>query len=502
MKHSLRCLIISAALLASSAGADVLQHHRNDSRDGLYVDPLINRTTAANTQRDTTFNAPLPGPTYGQPLYLDVGPGGSPALISATQQNQVLAIDASSGNILWQADLGTPVRRSQLPCGNMDPVGVTSTPVIDPVAWRVYVAAMTTPDKGVTKEHKIFALSLDDGSVVDGWPVNVNGLSFAGHTFNSTTQNQRSALLLSSGTLYVAYGGHWGDCGTYWGWVIGVPVDNPGNPVAWASRGRGGGTWAPSGPSTDGLAIFMSTGNTFGASSWMDGEAVIRFTDGPVFSYDEADYFAPSNWRSLDSSDLDIGGVGPVLIDIAGSYPSALAVALGKNGVGYLLDRNYLGGIGTGDGIHGEGLYSDRVSTSQIITAAAAYTAPSGTYVVFTTYAGQGVGCPGTPGNLVALQIDPGFPPTFHVAWCASNPGRGAPIVTTTDGTSEPVVWTVGAESGNRLLAFDGETGDVLFGGGGSSEQMSLVRRFQTPIAVNGRIFVAGDNELFAFTTQ
>src|SRR5260370_30845978 len=150
MKHSLRCVGFSAALFASSAGADVLQHHRNNSRDGLYVDPLIDRSTAANTQRDTTFSAPLPGPTYGQPLYVDNGPGASPALISATQQNQVLAIDASSGSIVWQANLGSPVARSQLPCGNMDPVGITSTPVVDPQARRAFVAAQTTTDGGTT----------------------------------------------------------------------------------------------------------------------------------------------------------------------------------------------------------------------------------------------------------------------------------------------------------------------------------------------------------------
>jgi hypothetical protein len=71
--------------------------------------------------------------------------------------------------------------------------------------------------------------------------------------------------------------------------------------------------------------------------------------------------------------------------------------------------------------------------------------------------------------------------------------------VTTIDGTSEPVVWTAGSESSNRLHAFDGETGKVLFAGGGPQEQMSLIRRFQTPIAVDGRIIVAADNELFAF---
>jgi hypothetical protein len=63
-------------------------------------------------------------------------------------------------------------------------------------------------------------------------------------------------------------------------------------------------------------------------------------------------------------------------------------------------------------------------------------------------------------------------------------------------------VWTIGAEMTNRLYAYNGETGDPLFDGGGSDEQMTLVRRFSTPIAVNGRIIVAADNQLFVFTTQ
>ena len=75
-------------------------------------------------------------------------------------------------------------------------------------------------------------------------------------------------------------------------------------------------------------------------------------------------------------------------------------------------------------------------------------------------------------------------------------------MVTTTDGISEPVVWSVGAESSNRLHAFHGETGAVLFAGGGPEEQMRFVRRFQTPIAVDGRIIVAADQELYVFTTQ
>jgi hypothetical protein len=331
--------------------------------------------------------------------------------------------------------------------------------------------------------------------------VDAGTLSFDGADFAPAVQNQRGALLLNGGFLYVPYGGHFGDCGQYHGWVVAVPVSDPAGATAWSTDAVGGGIWAPSGLASDGTSIFAATGNTSGATDWMGGEAIIRLGAGATFSYDPADYFAPSNWRSLDAGDLDLGGVGPLVVDVPGATPSQLIVALGKNGVGYLLDRSYLGGIGTGDGTNGEGLFSAQVATGQIRIAPATYTTTSGTYVVFSG-GGAGVGCPGTAGDLVALLINPAAPPTFEVAWCSSNNGRGSPIVTTTDGWSSPIVWTIGAEGTNRLYAFDGETGDILFNGGGADEQMSLVRRFSTPIVANGRIFVAADEQLYAFTTQ
>src|SRR5262249_34395263 len=160
-------------------------------------------------------------------------------------------------------------------------------------------------------------------------------------------------------------------------------------------------------------------------------------------------------------------------------------------------------GIGTGDGDNGEGLFSIRVATEpgspprgRIRSAAAAYTTASGTYVVFSvsTPGATGFGCPGTPGDLVALRISASSPPTMSVAWSPENNGRGGPIVTTTDGSSGPVVWTIGAEGTNRLYAYNGETGEPLFTGGGPDEQMTLVRRFLTPIAVNGRIIMVADD--------
>jgi len=483
------------------AARDVLQHHLNGTRDGAYVDPLLNQKAAAATHRDKAFNAPLPGPVYGQPLYVSNGPGGKAALIVATEQNDVLALDATSGAQIWMKNVGAPVSISQLPCGNIDTLGITGTPVIDTGARIIYVAAMTTPDGGRTKQHMIFALSLDDGSMRPGWPVSVSGMRYGGLSFNSAVQNQRGALLLQGGFLYVPYGGHFGDCGNYYGWVVAVPVNDPKSATAWATSARGGGIWGPGGLSTDGHSIFATTGNTFGAYSWMGGDAVIRLGAGAKFSGDAADYFAPSNWRQLDAGDVDLGGSGPVLLDVPGATPSQLVLALGKNGVAYLLDRNRLGGVGKGNGTEGEGIASKQVANSTIINAAAAYTTASGSYVVFETN-GNGVGCPGRAGNLVALKIGASAPPTIHVAWCANNMGGGSPMVTTTDGKSEPIVWTAGAESSNRLHAFNGETGAVLFAGGEKDEQMRSIQHMQTPIVVNGRIFVAADDRLYAFATR
>ena len=491
--------MLAAPLVAVSG--DVLQHHLNGSRDGAYVDPLITRKGAAGIHRDKTFNAPIKGPVYAQPLYINNGPGSRSTLIVATERNSVVALDAATGAPLWTKTLGNPVPRSQLPCGNIDPLGITGTPVIDPSSRTIYVAAMTTPDDGRTKRHLVFALSLDDGSTRAGWPVNVSGLKYGGFSFNPAVQNQRGALLLNSGLLYVPYGGHWGDCGDYHGWVIAIPVADPKNATAWATEGRGGGAWAPGGIATDGRSIFVATGNTFGARTWMGGEAIIRLGLGAKFSGNSADYFTPSNWRQLDDDDADLGGSGPVLFDVPGATPSKLIAALGKNGMAYLLNRDDLGGIAKSNGFRGEGVQSNKVSSGEIINAAAAYKTASSAYVAFQTR-GTGVGCPSRRGNLVALRVGASAPPSITVAWCTNNMGGGSPIATTTDGRSESIVWTVGTGASNRLHAFDGESGELLFAGGAQEEQMSRVQNFQTPIVVNGRIFVAANDQVYAFTIR
>ncbi len=85
------------------------------------------------------------------------------------------------------------------------------------------------------------------------------------------------------------------------------------------------------------------------------------------------------------------------------------------------------------------------------------------------------------------------------MAWCASENGRGSPIVTTTDGKANPIVWAVGAEGDNRLHGFRGDTGAVVFSGDGPGDAMSEVRRFQTLIAADGHLYVVADGQVYAF---
>jgi outer membrane protein assembly factor BamB len=479
---------------AVDLGDSVLQHHKSPSRDGVYTQPLITPANAGAMHVDPTFTAVTQGATYAQPLFLDGGPGGKDLVFAATEENWIYALDAATGATVWSKKVGEPVKLSDLPCGNITTLGITGTPVIDGASRTIFADAMTSPDGGGTKKHLIVGLSVDTGESRPGFPIDVSAMAKTPSlAFDSAIENQRGALMIVGGTLYVPYGGHYGDCGAFHGWVVGVPLANPAAVQAWATLGKGGGTWAPGGLSSDGDGVYLATGNTFGAPTWLGGEAIIRLGAGPVFSNTPADYFAPTDWMALDAGDVDIGGSGPVLFDLPGAVPSKLTIALGKNGKAYLLDRTNLGGVS-------EAVSTATVATNEIINAAAAVRTSTATYVIFN---GAGKSCPnGTKGNLVALLIGVGLPPTISTAWCADEHGSGSPMVTTTDGHAGAVVWTMGVQGDGKLHGFDAETGKEIFTGGGSGDAMSGLKRFSTPIAAKGRIFAAGTDAVYAFTVK
>lgn len=476
-------LLLGAALPASAQ--TVATYHGHADRSGNFVMPQFTWARARTLHLDTGFAPRFTGHLYAQPLYWRPAGSTSGILIVASESNVVAAIDSRSGATLWSRSLGPPAPLSTFPCGNIDPLGVTGTPVIDPASGTLYLDAMVLD--GGRPHQRVYALSLGDGAVKPGWPIDVaDALRAAGHRFDPRVQNQRAALLLLNGTVYIGFGGFYGDCGDYHGWVVGVPTGRPDHVLVWRSQARGGAVWAPGGIASDGRFLYFSTGNTFGARKWAGGEAVFRMPPSLQSSGGPSSFFAPADWRQLDASDLDLGATNPLPLALQGGA-QPLLLALGKDRRAYLLDRQNLGGIGGS-------LVSRRVAARPILTAPALYAQDGSAEVVFQ---GRGADCPSVrDGDLTVLRIIPGNPPGLATAWCGAMSGRGAPIVTTTDGASEPIVWILGAEGDNRLHGFRGDNGTALYTG----PPLQGLRHFQTLIAADNRLFVGADGRLYAFS--
>jgi len=479
---SLAVAALWSSVLPTIAQVSVTQEHNHLSRDGLYVDSAFTPSAAANVARDLNFNGTISGNVYAQPLYIENGPGGVSMVIVVTESNNVYALDSLTGTVIWQRNIGPPVTAG-LPCGNINPLGVTGTPVLDLASRSLFFDAMID---GATKKHFIYSLNVDTGATNPGWPVDVNATAtYNGMTFTSLVQNERAALGLVNGVVYVPYSGHNGDCGTYHGWVIGVPINNPSSVTAWATRAVGGGIWGHGGVASDGTNMFVVTGNTFNTGgTWSGGEAIIRLQGGPIFSGNPADYWVPTNWLSLDNGDTDLGGCGAVLIDVPGGTPSQLVLALGKDGNAYLLNRNNLGGIIAP-------VASANVDGVIRGQSAAAYRTNQGTYFVFR--AGSSA--------ISAYKITATNPPAIAPAWSVSQSGQGSPWVTTTDGTNNVIVWVAGSDSGGdqRLHGYNGDTGAVVYAGGGANELMTNTRKWNTGIVARGRIYFAADSKVYSF---
>jgi len=254
--------------------------------------------------------------------------------------------------------------------------------------------------------------------------------------------------------VYVAFGGRFGDCGTYHGWVAGVP-GRGGQPIFYRvpSENRAG-IWAPSGPAVDAQGnLYVVTGNSNSVSNFDHGNAVIRLSP----DLRELDFFAPSEWVRLNREDLDLGSVGPALLD------GGLLFQVGKTGTGYLLRQDNLGGIG------GQA-FSGRVCGAGF--GGTAYEAPF-IYVPCT----QGI---------VALRIDSS--PSFSIAWQGSRfRGEAPPIL------AGSTLWAIDNRAG-RLYALDARTGNSIF-----DTDIGRAEHFATPTVSAGRLFVPADHRVIAF---
>jgi hypothetical protein len=295
----------------------------------------------------------------------------------------------------------------------------------------------------------------------------------------------------------VLYSGHIGDAGDYYGWVIGVSTMMSTDIVSWATRAACGGIWATSGIAAEGSSIFFTTGNTkasasggFSApSTYGDGEAVYKLGTNLARTTTATDFWVPSNWSSLDSSDTDISGSAVVLFDAPGATPSALALVLAKDGNAYLLNRTNMGGMS------GAPVRTLKVANGTIIQAAAAYTTAMGTYFVFR---GGVTGCPtGSTGGLMAVRVTAASPPQLTPAWCGGPSQASNPIVSMTNAQgADAIVWVVGTNG--QVNALNADTGASILSG--NPIATATTKGHQSPIIANGRLIHSTDTRVFALT--
>jgi hypothetical protein len=474
------------ALICSAACAQsVVTYHGSANRYGAYVVPGLTNSAAANMHIDTGFSGAVHGAVYAQPLYWQAPGTTKGEVIVATETNAIYALDGVTGAAVWQTQLPAAVPSSALPCGNINPEGVTGTPVIDPDRQVLYFDALTAQASG--PKHMLYALSLANGRVLNGWPIDVDAaLAAQGKSFSSYYQGERSAVSQMGADLYFAYGGRSGDCGTYHGVVIQVHPATHAVTAEYATGANRGGIWSQGGLAQNGSTLLVATGNTDDTSQWVGGEAILRLRSGLAAPATATDFYTPSNWQTLDNDDADLGGTEaiPLQITVSPNHVAGRVISFGKDGDAYLVDEASLGGIGGPAAI-------TPIASSAIITAPAVYSTPAVTMVAVAAKAANG--CSGQ--SLIMLTVLARTKNPIGQDWCQPLDGRGAPIVTTTDGASNPIVWVTGAEGDNLLHGFNAMTGASVFSGGA----MSNLRHFQTILAAGGRFYIASDNRIYAF---
>jgi outer membrane protein assembly factor BamB len=253
-------------------------------------------------------------------------------VIAATENNTVYAFNALTGKLHWARHLRTPAPTSSLACpGNISPSGITGTPAYDPVTNRIFVMTNSV-NAQFGAHHEIFGLNASTGAVAMNRRIAVPG------TAENATQ-QRAALAVSNGNVFVAFGGLAGDCGNYKGAVISLRADGRLGATAWiVPTGREGGIWASGGPvvAQDG-SVFVSVGNGASTSGSYDGsDSVTRISA----KSQRMDFFAPTSWAPDNAADLDLGSMTPAFT--ANGY----ILQAGKSGQAYVLKGVHLGGIG------------------------------------------------------------------------------------------------------------------------------------------------------------
>jgi hypothetical protein len=537
------CLALLFTSLAASGQVSVWTYHNNNHRDGANLNETILTPTNVNSMTfGRLFSYAVDGYVYAQPLYVPnvavAGQGTHNVLFIATEHDTVYAFDADSagagGGLLWKTNLGISALTVTSTSTNKDfgtryngnaytdiepEVGITGTPVIDTNSGTLYVDAFTgEPGAGVTNYfHRLHALSIADGAERSFSPVLVTasvpgtGRDSSGGrvTFNPKQENQRPALTLAGGIVYVAYAGY-ADTDPYHGWVIGFNATNlvqltnyvfnttpNSTTVAYGGNAGEGGIWMGGGGLSvdDNTNLFFEVGNgTFnvtnnsGRTEYADSFMKLSTTNGLAV----ADYFTPWNQLTFAQNDTDLGSGGLLMLpDQPGAFPHLLLGA-GKGGTIYLINRDQL--------TTGNNHFDPTNSIDFVVQTVSKINSSFDTPAYFNGwvyYAGNG-------DNLKAFAMTGGLLSASPVATDTSRsynfPGSTPSV--SANGTNNGIVWTLQMGTPAVLVACNATNiATELYNSSqaGNRDRLANGTKFAVPTVADGKVFVGNSNSVSVF---
>lgn len=463
---AIAALALLATPLTGTAWGEAMwtTYHRDTGRSGYDSEAGESTTPTLDWQ-----SPELDGDTWGQPLVL------GERVYVATTGDEIYALEAPTGRVIWQKSAGEPVPSEVLPCGDIEPVvGFVGTPVIDTAADAIYAVADVWNASKHEAEHMLEGYRLSDGAQVLSTPVDPPGA-------NPKAILQRTALTLDSGQIIFGFGGNDGDCSEYRGAVAAVP-ENGGKPRFWQYQPKapafsGGAIWGPSGPVVSGEGdIYLATGNPNApvgqeVTEFDDSDSFLRLEPADLVSEPSSEpaplgWFEPPSWMTDSNSDRDLGSAGPELL------PGGILFQAGKNGTGYLLET----------AMHGA---STAVYEGEVCNGAESFGGDAFANGVIYVACANGV---------QALSYDQSQR-TFTPIWQGPHDAFGPPIVAGGE------VWSVATR------AFEGGGGTKLYGlepatGVARYEETlpsPVTDHFASPSAAGGRLFVATGASVTAY---
>ena len=522
-------VLVLAGRQANAQGAfNVLTRNYNNQRTGANTsETTLNNSNVNASQFGKLFMLPVDDQVYSGVLYvssLEIGGATHNVIFVETTNNSVYAFDADTlGPPLWTRNFnngGQPSNNTELggACGTYTDfrgtIGIVSTPVIDSTTRTMFfVTRVVTNGNTVQQLHAIdITTGYDEANSPQVIQASVSGTGDGGSTdvFNTITQNQRTALSLSQGVIYIAWGSYC-DTTPYHGWVMAYNETTLAQLGAFNSTENGsmGGIWmAGAGPVFDNSGnLYYATGNGDFNGAGNYGESLVKLAPS---SLGLLDFFAPSEYNTLNASDLDFGSAGPVML------PGGNLVAQGgKTGIIYLMKTSNLGQEVSGDTQIPQFFQAVNTTirpsaTHHIHNASPIWTGPSGLnlYVwgendylrlyqfnsssqTFNTPSAQtGSVLPpvGMPGGMMVVSAN-GSTAGTGLVW-ASVPRNGDANQFTTPG---------------NLYAFDAGSLALLWSSTGTSQDLFNFSKGSAPVVANGKVYVGSISRfvsVFGLTTS